>query len=438
MSRTSLLLKVGWSNWLAWFLLACAIVFPVGSLLLLATGCGTSNENPAGFHWLQMATGLAFVLLGFLIIHYRPENRIGWLCNLIGFTFAIQSFLDVYVSCGLDGRALPEMSYMAWLSYLTPIVSASSLFILLPQLFPDGRFLSPRWRAVCWISVSIIGLLALVTAFLPGPLLYNGFDVIIPLNNPLGLEVIPGTWGPALNSLIKVAIIGAAIMAIASLVTRWRRSTGDTRQQLKWFAYFLVTAVFVQLVVFEMGGAFIFPEIRSSGWYLAILTVVLLGFPITIGIAVFKYRLYDIDIIIRKTLVYAVLTILLATIYFGFVVLLQSLFAAVSGEQSAVAIVISTLIIAALFTPLRNRLQWFIDRRFYRRKYDAQKTLATFAATGRDEVDLDNLVTELIRVVQETMQPEEVSLWLRPVANLGSRGIWAANQIRPEDGESTS
>ena len=137
-------------------------------------------------------------------------------------------------------------------------------------------------------------------------------------------------------------------------------------------------------------------------------------------------------------MVYAVLTILLATIYFGFVVLLQSLFAAVSGEQSAVAIVISTLIIAALFTPLRNRLQWFIDRRFYRRKYDAQKTLATFAATARDEVDLDNLVTELIRVVQETMQPEEVSLWLRPVANLGSRGIWAANQIRPEDGESTS
>jgi len=413
MTTNSNLPKVSWTRWLGWLVLAFSIAFAAGLAFLLATGCEFADEAPAGISLLLMTAGLAFCLLGILIIHYRPENRIGWLCIVIGLIFSLQPFLDAYVDCGLAGRPLPGLPYMAWLSYLSPIVAASSLFILLPQLFPDGRFLSPRWRTACWISLSTIGLLTFATAFRPGQLRYNGMEFNIPLENPLGIPVIPGTWGPTLDSMIKLAIIIAALLAIASLVTRWRRSRGDTRQQLKWFAYFLATAVLVQLVVFEIGGPFFYPELLYSRWYLAILTVVFLGFPITIGIAVFKYRLYDIDIIIRRTLVYGVLTILLTLIYFGSVVLLQNLFSAISGQRSPIAIVLSTLIIAALFIPLRSRTQTFIDRRFYRRKYDAALTLRRFGETARDEVDLDRLAVELMRVVEGTMQPESAGLWLR-------------------------
>jgi hypothetical protein len=171
--------------------------------------------------------------------------------------------------------------------------------------------------------------------------------------------------------------------------------------------------VVIQLVVFEMVGAFFYPEIFNTVWYRAIILVVFTGFPIVIGIAVFKYRLYDIDIIIRKTLVYGVLTILLALIYFGSVLLIQGLVTAVGGQQSPIVIVFSTLLIAALFSPLRRRIQAFIDQRFFRRKYDAEQTLAQFAASVRDEVDLDDLTAELLRVVQETMEPEHVSIHLR-------------------------
>jgi hypothetical protein len=238
-------------------------------------------------------------------------------------------------------------------------------------------------------------------------------DSDYPIDNPLGLGFLPAMLGPTVDSLLSLTIIAAALLAIASLIIRWRRSTGDTRQQLKWFAYFLATAVVIQLVVFEMVGAFFYPEIFNTVWYRAIILVVFTGFPIVIGIAVFKYRLYDIDIIIRKTLVYGVLTILLALIYFGSVLLIQGLVTAVGGQQSPIVIVFSTLLIAALFSPLRRRIQAFIDQRFFRRKYDAEQTLAQFAASVRDEVDLDDLTAELLRVVQETMEPEHVSIHLR-------------------------
>jgi MFS superfamily sulfate permease-like transporter len=203
------------------------------------------------------------------------------------------------------------------------------------------------------------------------------------------------------------------LAGIASLVLRWRGASGEVRQQIKWLAYFLATAG-VMFIVVEIIGEMVYPAIFEGWFYLIELAIFWLGFPLVIGLAVFKYRLYDIDIIVRRTLQYALLTVLLGIIYFGVVIFLQQLFRSGTDDTSPLAIVISTLVIAALFNPLRKRVQEAIDRRFYRRKYDAQQALAAFAASARDEVDLEHLQVELLSIVQEAMQPEGVSLWLRP------------------------
>ena len=205
------------------------------------------------------------------------------------------------------------------------------------------------------------------------------------------------------------------LAGIVSLVLRWRRSSGEPRQQIKWLAFFFATAGTLFLAIEVLGAAF-YPAIFEGWFYLLALVPFWLGLPLVMGLAIFKYRLYDIDVVIRKTLLYAVLTALLALVYFGVVIVLQGLFSRLTGvQQSTLAVVISTLFIAALFTPLRRRIQDWIDRRFFRKKYDAQQVLAQFALTARDETDLDALTAELVRVVQETMQPESVSVWLRAV-----------------------
>jgi hypothetical protein len=211
-------------------------------------------------------------------------------------------------------------------------------------------------------------------------------------------------------------------------VRRFQQATGETRQQFKWFAAHLSTVVVVHIVVFEIGGTLFYPWIFNHWSYAVILVLSIGGFPVVIGLAIFKYRLYDIDLILRRTLTYSLLTGALALIYFGSVAVLQSLFTAVGGRSSAIAVVASTLGIAALFAPLRQRVQEFIDRRFYRARYDAARTLARFAATARDEVNVDQLAEAFVGVVRETMQPEHLSLWLTP----GPHWLAPAGETRTE------
>jgi hypothetical protein len=305
--------------------------------------------------------------------------------------------------------------WIVWLGYVLPWALIAAMFIALPLLFPDGHFLTPGWRRFALLSFGTLTLLGLLIATLPGTLQYNGMGVSYPQENPFGLPLLPEGAGAALNRAINSVIIISTLAAILSQVQRWRRSSGDTRQQLKWFAYFLATAVTVQMLI-EAYGALLNPAVFTAYgglFYSAVLMLVFGGFPLMVGIAVFKYRLYDIDIIIRRTLTYGALTILLALFYFGSIILLQSAVRALTGQDSPLVIVLSTLLIAALFTPLRRRVQTAIDRRFYRRKYDAQQVLARFARSARDEVQLERLSAELVQVVQETMQPEGASLWLR-------------------------
>ncbi|MCC7354540.1 MAG: hypothetical protein IT330_12400 [Anaerolineae bacterium] len=271
-----------------------------------------------------------------------------------------------------------------------------ALLVFFAYLFPDGRFV-PRWtRWPAIICGSLLPLGFVASSISPTMPVKYFYLVLVPL------------------------LLGNSPFAVYAQFYRYSRVSNTVqRQQTKWVLLgLLASALGMLALIFPL---LIYPAVLEPGrahvlyiLFSAPVTILSLGvIPLSISLSILRYRLWDIDIIIRRTLVYSLLTALLALVYFSSIVLLQNLFAAFSGQRSELTIVASTLAIAALFTPLRRRVQDGIDRRFYRRKYDAAKTLATFSATVRDETNLDNLTGELLAVVQETMQPEHVSLWLR-------------------------
>jgi hypothetical protein len=296
----------------------------------------------------------------------------------------------------------------AWLSSWswTLWVYVPTSFLLL--LFPDGRLPSPRWRPVAWCAA--LGIIGFVTGYALEAGRLEDFPQIM---NPYGVD------SPIVMMVGVVAAILAAISMVASavsLIVRMRRAGRAQRQQIKWLAYggaLVVGAVFMGSVI----------SLWSGDVGIALISIGLLGVPMFTGVAIARYRLYDIDIVINRTLVYGALTAVLVAVYFGGVATLQAIFRALTSQeqQPQLAIVVSTLAIAALFDPLRRRIQSIIDRRFYRRKYDARKTLEGFSVKLRDETDLEALNDELVGVVRETMQPAHVSLWLRPDTLQNSR-----------------
>ena len=286
--------------------------------------------------------------------------------------------------------------------------------IYLPMLFPDGRLPSRRW-----LPVPVLAGIATLGFVLPRALADT-----LPVNeapgyridNPIGIEGLGPIenlpiFGVLLNGLLVIAFVGAA----ASVVVRFHRSRGVERLQMKWFVYVTVVLVGGSILASVIGVATGLRWLEDVSFVVSMVALVCL--PTAVGIAILKYRLYEIDLIINRTLVYGALTATLALFYLGSVVSLQYAFRALTGQESQIAIVASTLAIAALFNPLRRRVQVFVDRRFYRHKYDAAKTLQAFSARLRDETDLDALCDDLTSVVRETMQPEHVSLWLHPDAS---------------------
>ena len=365
---------------------------------VVAEGLARLGLSPAAFagsaYALVVARAVAFYLAGALIFWRRPGERMALLVAL----------LLVAMPSG-DGSP-PELRAMA---VEQPLRAAAgrlaetvtlTLLLWLLLLFPDGRF-RPRWArpvAACWL-LGIAGSL-----FLPG--------------SPLD----PITWPPPLYAGFFLGGLGAAAYAQA---WRYRRVSGPVeRQQTKWVALGLTAALGTLAVQIAL-GAFVppgWPAAHPAGAVLADLVshyaegLAVLAIPVSLAVAILRHRLWDIDLIIRRTLVYGALTAALALVYFGGVALLTQLLRPLLGQNNQVAIVASTLAIAALFHPLRRRLQAAIDRRFYRRKYDAAQTLAAFGATLRDETDLERIRADLLAVVQETMQPAHASLWLRPPA----------------------
>ena len=284
--------------------------------------------------------------------------------------------------------------------------------ILLPfllLLFPTGRLPSRRWRPVAWAVLIAGAVLLMIGPFLPD-------ESIGAFENPLSVGGVVGEAIVFTSVAVVFVIFGVLVLSALSLVFRYHSAGGVERQQIKWFAYAAV--LFGGSLVF---GGFLGQDLPGV-WDALFETATFIPLYVAVGVAILRYRLYDIDLLINRTLVYGSLTATLVLLYFGGIVVLQRVFVVLTGEKSTLAVVASTLVIAALFTPLRRRIQGFIDRRFYRRKYDTRKTLEAFSAKLRDETDLEALNNELVGVVRETMQPAHASLWLKK-AEEGNRRV---------------
>ena len=354
---------------------------------------------------------VSFATVGALVASRQPGNLIGWIFCALGLFLPLAGASEEYALYALVTKpgSLPGGEVMAWLAawFAGAINFALLAFVLL--LFPDGRLLSRRWRFVVWVNLIAI-LLIFAGNFEPGQIESRG---LLKVANPFGVAGA-GALLQALGEIGFFLVLAVAIAGAISLVIRFRRSRGDERQQIKWFVF--AGAVFCAVLAVAP-VLWTLPLSPTTEWIWPTLFLLGLGtIPAATGVAILKYRLYDIDILINRTLVYGSLTALLVLVYIGGVATTQAILRVLTGqqEQPQLAIVVSTLVIAALFTPLRRRIQRLIDRRFYRSKYDARMTLEAFSARLRDETDLEALSDDLIGVVRETMQPAHVSLWLRP------------------------
>ena len=411
--------------WIAWPLagLSVAMFFASGGLYFLAG----SARSPGDWITLEVVSYvlasvpfLAFPLVGALVATKRPENPIGWICQVAGLFWMLIVLSESYSTYAFVGSNLVPFPVTvhallyAWL--WVPTVGLTGTYLIL--LFPDGKLPSKGWRPLAWLSGVVIAIESVAKFLMPGPL--EGLE---RAQNPFGLEGHP--WVSAVG-WVGLPLLALCMLASAlSLVLRYRRSRGEERQQIKWIAfaasflgllYLGIMSAGTAIWLFSAPGSPIDPLTRSL-WGALLENLMVLSFagvPVAIGFAVLKYRLYDIDLIINRTLVYGSLTVMLALVYFGGVTLLQSILRTLTGQESTLAVVASTLAIAALFSPLRRRVQALVDRRFYRRKYDAAKTLAAFNARLREETDLEALSNDLVGVARSTMQPSHASLWLRP------------------------
>jgi hypothetical protein len=392
--------------WLAFVLLAVTSSLLVAALVLRGlNGVLVTGET------LMMLAFFLFAPVGTLIAMHRPQQPIGWFFCWIGLLYTLWSTLEAYVRFGLitEPGALPGATWAA-LAQLVAGPLPWMLLIYSLMIFPTGRHLTPRWQlAARSIVTGYILIIVLEVFTLPSlePM---------PVLNPLSLEAASGFADLLVTVRDYLALAFVAIFA-GGLVLRYRRARGVERQQLKWLTYVAMLWLIVSIVV--VSSRLILSVEVSENISRALFPFVLTAMPVSVAFAILRYRLYDIDLIIRRTLVYSVLTALLALLYWGGVVGLQALLRPITGEGNDLAIVATTLAVAALSLPLRRRVQEFIDRRFYRRKYDATRTLIAFGQVARDEVDLDVLTRRLLSVVEGTIQPVHVSLWLGPAANTG-------------------
>jgi hypothetical protein len=412
--------RVRASSWLAWalWMLALMSFVVMGVFRFLNSSTPTAApRNPLVLDFGYWLLFVSFATVGALVASRWPKNAIGWIFCWLGLSFSLGSASEEYALYALvtEAGSLPGAEGMLWLTALFggPIVFA--LFALVFLLFPDGRLPSRRWRPVVWIElVAIVCLVA--WAFEPGPLENLG---LVRVSNPFGIQGAAALLG-TLGLVGLFMTLGVAVAGGISLVVRFRRARGVERQQIKWFAFSGV----VFCAVFAAGPfLWALPEAPATAWIWPVLFLAAAStIPVAVGIAILRYRLYDIDLLINRSLVYGPLTAILALVYVGGVVSLQATFRAVTGQESTLAVIASTLTIAALFSPLRRRVQALVDRRFYRRKYDAARTLAAFNARLREGRDLEALSDDLLGVARSTVQPEHVSLWLRPeTAQKGQR-----------------
>jgi hypothetical protein len=395
---------------LAWSLLGFWVFLVVVDVVLELTGAIDSDELLLAFLTSGYAVG------GSLVAARQPRNPIGWLMSALAIVLLLNGLAAGYVEPVDNPLELFAgglvVSYYGWNEDIwIPLVG-----VFLPLLFPNGRLPSRRWRPLLWLAILSVVFGVASGALAPGALDSSEWPGV---ENPYGVGGTVGSVLDVLNVVGVVLFVVGVVGAAAAVVVRFRRATGEARQQLKWFAY---VAGLLGVALLLAGAVAIAEDsgakettwayvIGATGWFTALFAV-LIGFPVAIGLAVFRYRLYDVDVVVNRTLVYGSLTALLVGTYFGLVLLFQLALGPIT-EGNELGVAVSTLAVAALFRPVRRRLQEVVDRRFYRHKYDAARTLAAYSARLRDQVELEALAAELRGVVAETMQPTHVSLWLR-------------------------
>ena len=363
------------------------------ALGLMMSGWAMAGVSDAGSDVFITALAIGFSAVGAMIASHHPRNAIGWLFLGVGVSTGLGTLASSYAETHGTSQWLGEAA--AWYGTLSwmPFILIPCTFVLL--LFPDGRLLSPRWRWVAWSAGAGLAGVFVTTGVAPGPLedypwLDNPYGIDSPLLSPLtGIAV----------SLLVIGVVGSS----ASLLVRFRRARGERRQQIKWLALAGAVAV-VTVIVATIGSDELWDTaVTNVACMLGVLCV-----PVAAGIAILRHRLYDIDVVINRTLVYGALTATLGGAYLVLVLLIG-----LAVGQSGLAIAASTLAVAALFQPARARIQAAVDRRFFRRRYDAAQTLEAFGGRLRDELDLEALGADLRGVVSESVQPAHVSLWLR-------------------------
>ena len=378
------------------------------TLVLIACAIALSVANDYPFQNLYfLLTEMSAVLVGGLIASRQFRNPVGWLILGHAFFFTLGEFGRQYAIYGVLtspdslplARAMASVAYWAWFPGLMLFTA------FLPLYFPDGHLVSRRWRPVAGLAVAVT---VFSTAF---AVVRPSGDETRGVPNPLGIESLSDleSLSRVFEVLLPASWVLVGLLSVGSLVVRFFRARGVERRQIEWVAYAAMFFISWAALAQFLPDVFIL-SIVDEVLFIASLQ----GLWIATGVAVLRYRLYDVDVVVNRALVYTVLTTLLVIIYFGSVAAFQLLLRPLPGDESQLAVVASTLAIAAGFNPLRLRMQELIDRRFYQRKYDARKTLTAFSHKLREETDLDRLGLELVSVVQETIQPSHASLWLRP------------------------
>jgi hypothetical protein len=390
--------RVAWSVWaVSWIVIVLAVVLSI-------------EVETVAYSLAFGGVLAAYATVGAVVAARHPDNAVGWLCLAVGFLGSMDAFAVPYAAYALLTRpgSLPGGLAMAWLSLWLGWAWGLT-FTFLPLLFPTGRLPTSRWRPVAWATAVVLITSCVVAAVTPGPMAVQpGWP-----RNPLGIESAATTL-QRIEGLLLLCTVAVTVLCAGSLLVRFRRARGVERQQLKWFTYAI--ALFALLFI-----VFLLTSLLGVQWLSETASDVLFGIgygliPIGAGIAILRYRLYEIDRIINRTLVYGLLTAILGGLYVGVILLLSQLFGGVADDPPSWVIAGATLAVAALFQPARRRVQQLVDRRFNRRRYDAARTVDAFSIRLRDQVDLDTLTTELLTVVDQTVEPTTSSLWLRPHA----------------------
>lgn len=392
-------MRARWIPRVAWASATTATLLALTYVALLRIDVVSGRNVNFDQHWLPgVIWSMSWPLLGAIVLSKHPHNRLAWVFVFLGVGSALGLFGEQYAIHAAVVRpgALPGVPFVAWLGLVAGNVSWVST-VLIPQLFPDGRALSPRWRRLLWLTLVLITAGSVVQAISPGRLFRE-----LPVENPFGLAVLAS---PQLHTVRRViGLVGGPIAAVVlggsliSLVLRYRRSRGDERQQMK---------LFVAALLFSAASLLVLPS--SIPYYFVINSLISLVAPAAFGVAILRYRLYDIDRVISRTFSYALLTGLLIAVY----ALLVTGATRLLPVSSSLAVALATLVAAALFQPLRSRVQAAVDRRFNRARYDAERTLEAFSRRLRAEVDLHSVRDDLLDVVATTVQPTRAAVWLK-------------------------